>query len=194
MPIWSGSAGESHPHAPTDRYVTVSRHTAPASLPLESSRSQAYAKETRFLPVSWLPIACCELTHPLRSSPITGPSTLLLDDPPLCPALVRSRLWGHHLRFSLSIGTTGSHVPHKSLDQVHAISMPDAAQTINRLPLGLSCRPPSTHSFDAISDISTPHQWFACAHLLDPYLTRSSPCLSLNAHHNGSLPMQLKVV
>ena len=35
---------------------------------------------------------------------------------------------------------------------------------------------------------------FACAHLLDPYLTRSLPCLFLNAHHNGSLPMQLKVV
>ena len=174
--------------------MTVSRHTAPASLPLESSRSQAYAKETRFLPVSWLPIACCELTHPLRSSPITGPSTLLRDDPPPCPASVRSRLWGHHLRLSLSIGTTGSHVPRKSPDQVHAISMPDAAQTINRLPLGLSCRPPSTRSFDPISDISTPHQWFACAHLLDPYLTQSLPCLFLNAHHKGSLPMQLKVV
>ena len=155
---WSSSPGEFHPQALTDRYVTVSRHTAPASLPLESSRSQAYAKETRFLPVSWLPIACCELTHPLRSSPITGPSTLLLDDPPLCPASVLSRLWVRHLRFFLNIGTTGSHVPHKSLDQVHAISMPDAAQTICRLPLGLSCRPPSTRSFDAISDISTPHR------------------------------------
>ena len=133
----------------------------------------------RFLPVAWLTITYCELAHPLRSSPITGPSTLLLDDPPLCPALVRSRLWGRHLRFSLSIGTTGSHVPRKSLDQVHAISMPDAAQTIDRLPLGLSCRPPSTHSFDAISDISTPHQWFAYAHLLDPHLTQSLPCLFL---------------
>ena len=107
MLIWSSSPGEFHPQALTDRYVTVSRHTAPASLPLESSRSQAYAKETRFLPVSWLPIACCELTHPLRSSPITGPSSLLQDNPPLCPASVRSRLWGRHLRFSLYIGTTG---------------------------------------------------------------------------------------
>jgi hypothetical protein len=115
-------------------------------------------KETRLLPVSWLTIACCELTHPLRSSPITGPSTLILDDPPLCLASVLSRLWDRHLRFSLNIKTTASHVPHKSLDQVHAISMPDAAQTINRLPLGLSCRPPSTRSFDPISDISTPHR------------------------------------
>ena len=174
--------------------MTVSRHTAPASLPLEPSRSQAYTNKTRFLPVSWLPIACCELTHPLRSNPITGPSILIQDDPSLFSASVLSRLWDRHLRFSLNIGTTGSHVPHKSLDQVHAISMPDAAQSINRLPLGLSCRPPSTRSFDPISDISTPHQWFAYAHLLDPYLTRSSPCHALNAHHIGSLPMQLKVV
>jgi len=137
---------------------------------------------------------CCELAHPLRSSPITEPSTLLRDDPPLCLASVLQFLWGRHLNFSLSIKATGSHVPHKSLDQVHAISMPDAAQTINRLSLGLSCKPPSIRSFDAVSDISTPQQWFAYAHLLDPYLTRSSPCLSLNAHHNGSLPMQLKVV
>ena len=30
----SGGAGESHPHAPTDPYVTVSRHTAPIVQPL----------------------------------------------------------------------------------------------------------------------------------------------------------------
>ena len=46
----SGSAGESHPHAPTDRHVTVSRHAAPASIPLETSQSQAYAKRTLLLP------------------------------------------------------------------------------------------------------------------------------------------------
>ena len=156
--IRSGSAGESHPHAPTNPCVNLSIHTAPAILLLETSRSQVYAKRTRFLPVSWLTIACCKLAHPLRFIPITGPSTLLLDDPSPCPASVLSRLWDRHLRFSLNIGTTSSHVPHKSLDQVHAISMPDAAQTINRLPLGLSCRPPSTRSFDPISDISTPHR------------------------------------
>jgi hypothetical protein len=39
---------------------------------------------------------------------------------------------------ALSIGPTGSHVPHKSLDQVHAIFMPDATQAVNRLPLDLS--------------------------------------------------------
>jgi hypothetical protein len=58
--------------------------------------------------------------------------------PPPCLASVLLHLWGLHLRCSLNIETTGSHVPHKNLDQVHAISMPDAAQTINRLPLDLS--------------------------------------------------------
>jgi len=120
--------------------------------------------------------------------------TLLRVGPPLCSASVLSSSWDHHLRFSLNIRTTASHVPHKSHNQGHAISMPDAAQTIYRLPLGLSCKSPSTRSFDAIRDIMTPHQWFACAHLLDPYLTRSLPCLFLNAYHPGSLPAQLKVV
>ena len=113
----------------------------------------------------------------------------------LAPGLL-AKLWpdGTFTRKMRQASPSAPHVPHKSLDQVHAISMPGAAQTVNRLPLGLSCRPPSIRSFDAVSDISTPQQWFAYAHLLDPYLTRSSPCLSLNAHHNGSLPMQLKVV
>jgi hypothetical protein len=35
------SPGEFHPQALTDRYVTVSRHTAPVSNMLETSRSQA---------------------------------------------------------------------------------------------------------------------------------------------------------
>jgi hypothetical protein len=35
---------------PTDRYMTVSRHTAPASITLETSQSQAYAKRARLLP------------------------------------------------------------------------------------------------------------------------------------------------
>jgi hypothetical protein len=106
----SGGAGESHPHAPTDPYVSLSTHTAPASLPLEISRSQAYTKRTRFLPVSWLTFACCELAHPLRSSPITEPSSLILDDPPLCFASVLSFSWDLHLNFSLNIETTGCRV------------------------------------------------------------------------------------
>ena len=70
--------------------------------------------------------------HPLCSTPITGASSLLRDAPPLCPASVLSCLWDLHLHFSLNIGATGSHVPHKSLDQVHATSMPEAAWPVNR--------------------------------------------------------------
>jgi len=108
-PVIGRVAQGNHPQALTDRYVTVARHTAPASLPLEPSRSQAYTNKTRFLPVSWLPIAGCELTHPLRSNPITGSSILIQDDPPLISALVLSRLWDRHLRFPLNIGLITKH-------------------------------------------------------------------------------------
>ena len=85
----SGRPEESHLQSPSEPYVNLSIHTAPVSLPLETSRSKAYAKRTRLLPVSWLTIACRELTHPLRSSPITEPSTLLLDDPsPSCASIL----------------------------------------------------------------------------------------------------------
>jgi len=44
--LWSSSPGEFHPQALTDRYVTVSCHTAPASIYLETSRSQAYPEKS----------------------------------------------------------------------------------------------------------------------------------------------------
>jgi hypothetical protein len=57
-----------------------------------------------------------------------------------------------HLSFSLPIRTTGSHVPHKSLDQGHATSMPDATQAVSRLPpeliLGYRKPPVLTSSLD----------------------------------------------
>ena len=95
-------------------------------------------KETRFLPVSWLTIACCELAQPLRSISITEISSLLRVVPPPCPASVLSLLWFFHLSFSLNIRATGSHVPHKSLYQGHATFMPGATQTVSRLPLCFS--------------------------------------------------------
>ncbi|HEX9262195.1 MAG TPA: hypothetical protein VF893_06665 [Candidatus Bathyarchaeia archaeon] len=41
------------------------------------------------------------------------PSSLIRATPPPCPASVLSSSWGLHLDFSLSIGTTASHVPRK---------------------------------------------------------------------------------
>jgi len=132
--------GNLTPHAPTDPCVKLSIHTDHASLPLETSRSKAYAIRTRFRPVSWLIIACCELSQPLRSIPITETSSLLRVVPPPCPTSVLSLLWVFHLSFSLNIRATGSHVPYKSLCQVHATFMPGAAQTVSRLPLCFSWR------------------------------------------------------
>src|SRR4030042_1218647 len=78
------------------------------------------------------------MIQPLLSIPITETSTLLRVGPSPCSASVLSLSWVLHLSFSLTIGTTGSRVPHKSLIQVHATFMPDAAQAVNRFPLDLS--------------------------------------------------------
>src|SRR4030042_4809389 len=42
-----------------------------------------------------------------------------------------------------------------------------------QVPPGLIPESRSPSGFDVISIVSTPHQWFACAHLPDPYLPRS---------------------
>jgi hypothetical protein len=104
--------------------------------------------------------------------PHYGTSSLIRVVPPLCPASVLSPSWVFHLSFSLDIGTTGSHVPPESLDQGHATFMPDAAQAVGRLPLGLSWSQASLQ-FRRHLSVSTPHQWFACARLPDPHLPRS---------------------
>src|SRR6516162_4755685 len=59
-------------------------------------------------------------TQPLRSSPITGPSTLLRAAPPLRLASVLSPSRLERLDVSLGIGATGSHVPYKSLVELRA--------------------------------------------------------------------------
>jgi hypothetical protein len=90
-----------------------------------------------FISVSWpIPFAPCSLQELHHYYGMVRPYCMHRYFP---PSLVLS------LSFSLAIETTGSHVPHKSLDQVHATSMPGAAQAINRLPLDSSWkleRPP----------------------------------------------------
>ncbi len=114
------------------------------------------------------------MSQPLRSISITETSSLLRVGPPLCPASVLSCLWDLHLHFSLSIRTTGSHVPYKSLTQSHAISMPEAAQAVNRFPLNLSRS--WNRSSVLTSSLSFRHliEWFAYARLSEPHLPRSS--------------------
>ena len=121
----------------------------------------------------WLTNEYYQACHPLRSTSITEASSLLRDDPPLCSASGLPSLWGFHLGASLSIGTTGSHVPHKSLDHVHATFMLAAAQAVSRCPLGLSGSRIRTPFLTTSGELSTPQQWFGVTRLHEPYLTRS---------------------
>jgi len=60
----------------------------------------------------------------IKLDSVAPSSSLLHATPSLCPASVLGSSWGFHLDVSLGIGATGSHVPHKSLKQGHAASMP----------------------------------------------------------------------
>jgi hypothetical protein len=100
--IWSSSPGEFHPEALTDPYVNLSIHTAPRSHALASSEACLLWKK-RLILVNQLAKPSVELRHPLRSTPITGASTLLLDDPSSADASLLSRFVGPTYRFSLSI-------------------------------------------------------------------------------------------
>jgi hypothetical protein len=85
----SGRPEEFRLQSPSEPYVNLSIHTAPAAILLKPHGLKPTQKETRLLPVAWLTIACRELAHPLRSSPITGPSTLIQDDPsPSCASIL----------------------------------------------------------------------------------------------------------
>ena len=83
------------------------------------------------------PVSSCSnkydsLTRPLRSSPITGPSTLLRVDPSQSPALVLSPHGFRRLCFSLCIRGLVPAVPRKSLYPTHAPSTPVAARPVIR--------------------------------------------------------------
>ena len=134
------------------------------------------------------------MTQPLCSIPITGTSTLIRAVPPLCAASVLSSLWGHHLDFSLNIETTGSHVLYKSLNQNHAAFMPSTAQAVNRSPLNLSRSTARTPVL--MLTLEFRHLHSGSLTLVFLIHTCRDLCLDffLNAHHNGSLPMQLEVV
>ena len=124
----SGRPEEFHLQSPTVPYVNLSIHTAPASHSLEISRFQAYTTNTGSSPaLAGLTIACCKLAHPLRSSPITEPSTLLLDDPPPSCASILSPFVGLTYRVFSSHHMKSSQVPRISQTQIHATLTPEAA-------------------------------------------------------------------
>src|ERR1700747_716711 len=91
-----------------------------------------------------------------------------------------------HSDVSLCIGTTGSHVPYKSLIRLRAAYVPDVTRAVFRTAPELipgARRPPG---FDIAYGISTLHQRFACARLSGSHLTGSLPAFCCNAHHHRS--------
>jgi len=103
----SGRPEEFHLQSPTDPYVNLSIHTAPASLTLGTSQSQADAR-SKTAPPSFL-VGCHSLQAGSSPSlqPITEISSLLRAAPSPFLASVLSSAWGLHLNFSLCIETTG---------------------------------------------------------------------------------------
>ena len=126
----SSRPGESHPEALSEPCLNLSAHTAPPMQPLPTGTRRC--PDHRNPPVAGCSVVPDRIGPPLRSGLITRPSPLLRVTPPLCSASVLSRLWGLHLRFSLGIEATGSHVPHKSPDHVLATFMPDAIRSVSR--------------------------------------------------------------
>jgi hypothetical protein len=116
-------------------------------------------------PVTSCPKANNRPGYPLRFTSITEVSTLLRGTPPLCPASVLNRLRYFLLRVSLNIGTTGSHVPHKSLIRLLAAFMPEAARAVSRSPPDCSRSRNPTPVLTSSKELSTRHQRFACAQL-----------------------------
>jgi len=82
------------------------------------------------------------MTLPLRSNSLSESSSLHYEQLRPCAAHRYSQPRGcSACAFSLSIATTGSHVPYKSLIHVHAAFIPDADWSVKRFPPALSREP-----------------------------------------------------
>jgi len=91
-PPMTGRPGGSHPRAPTERSVTVSRHSAllisiRRRFPSDSTCSLV-SSQTAHRGVRLLARTNHEMNRPLRSTPITGASPLLRAGPPADAATV----------------------------------------------------------------------------------------------------------
>jgi hypothetical protein len=74
------------------------------------------------------------MTQPLRSARVTGPHHYYGLLRPGAPHRYSGSRGANHLNASLHIGTTGSHVPRRSPEQLHATSTADTTWPVNRLP------------------------------------------------------------
>ena len=177
--------GESHPQALLEPCVNLSIHTAPDAQP-PTNADERLGHAPRAPPVTgWLRVLAEQCSPfgpvPLQTlQPYYGPLR------PCAPHRYSDPCSFSRLDFSLHIGTTGSHVPYKSLIRLRAAYMPDVARAVFRTAPELipgARRPPG---FDIVYGISTLHQRFACARLSGSHLTGSCPAFCCNAYHHRS--------
>ena len=133
------------------------------------------------------------MTHPLRSSPITGPSTLLRGGPPLSGASVLSASRLEPLAPFPWHRRQGSHVPHRSLIELRAAYTPDVARSVSGHPPSLSRRKGHPAVLTSPNPLSTLHRQFACARLSRSCLPRSMSRRFRDAHDHGFCPQPLAV-
>ena len=166
--------GELHPEPLTEPDMTLSRHPARAIRERPAPFVQIYG--FLLLPVDPIRIW---MTHPLRSTPITGASTLLRGGPPLIAASVflprgfcRLRIFPFHLRSS-------SQVPYERLNESRASYTPDTAWPVSKLlPCSSQNREKTLVSMSS-HRVSMLPQRFICIRLSHPYLTQSCRAFSL---------------
>jgi hypothetical protein len=78
---------------------------------------------------------------------------------------------GRSPRPATTFEATGSHVPHQSLSQTRATSMPDATWAVGRSPPGSSQGWNRPSVLTSSATFSTPHRWFTHVRLLGSHLT-----------------------
>ena len=125
-------------------------------------------------PVAGWPVASAEQRSPFGPAPVQSlhPYYELLR--PCAPLRYSGPCGVSRLDVSLGIGATGSHVPYKSLVELRAASMPDAAWAVSGHPPSGSRRQGQLPVLTSSKPLSTLHRRFACARLSQSYLPKSS--------------------
>src|SRR6266478_7943605 len=147
----------------------------------------------RFLPLARLTGASSRMTRPLRSLGLSPSSSLLRVAPSLCLASIR---WSSGFLPWTSLFTSRRQVPTFHTTAWLRVTPPLCRMSPRQAAGSPWTGPGSTTrpGFDIVPTLSTRSQWFTSVRLSDPHLTRSCRAVSLDAHHPGSLPEQLKVV
>ena len=177
--------GDSHPQALPEPCVNLSIHTAPDAQPLTNDVKQPCLVHRAPPVTGWL-WASAEQCGPFGPVPLQNLQPYYGPLRPCAPHRYSGPRSFSRLDLSLHIGTTGSHVPHKSLIRLRAAYMPDVARAAFRTTPELVPGDGRTPGFDITSGISTRHQRFACARLSGTHLMGSCPTVCCNANHHRS--------